>query len=62
MLTAGLVLAAGGLVNLLIILLVGGIIAAVAYWLLSMFLPHPIPALVAALIIVIALIYALSAL
>ena len=62
MLTAGLVIAASGLVNLLIVLLVGGIIAAVAYYILGLFLPHPIPVLVAALIMVVVLITALGSL
>lgn len=53
---------AGGLLNLLIVLIVAGLIAAIAYYVLSLFLPHPIPALVAAVIIVIALIDALSGL
>lgn len=56
------VFGATGLANLLIVLIVGLIFAAIVYWILSMFVPHPIPAAIAALIVLVALVYALQGL
>jgi hypothetical protein len=54
---------AGGLINLLIYLLVGGVIIYVIYWILGMLaLPEPIGKIVSIIVAVIVLLWILSTL